>query len=165
MTKLDDVIEIRDSEIDVEDIMARIRERIRNRRDQAEAQGLDYDRLTDERVSGNTDGTLSSDFYYDLRQARENANSIWISLSVVDRDIPLIGSLVRRARRIVHSLVLYYVNMLAGKQVVFNRSAASVLSDLASHSEGTDARIQELEAEVEALHERIAALEERNSVE
>lgn len=165
MTKLDDVIEIRDSEIDVEDIMARIRERIRNRRDQADAQGLDYDRLTKEHTSYNTDGTLSTDFYYDLRQVRENADSIWVSLSVVERDIPLVGSLVTRARRMVHSLVLYYVNMLAGKQVVFNRSAASALSELASHSEGTGARIQELESEVEALRERIAALEDRNSGE
>lgn len=165
MKNPEDVIEIRDPEIDVEDIMARIRERIRNRRDQAEAQGLDYDRLTDDRRTYDGDGELSSDFYYDLRQVRENADSIWVSLSVVGRDIPIVGSLVTRVRRMVHSLVLYYVNMLAGRQVVFNRSVASVLSGLVSHTDTTEGRIQELESEVDQLRQRIAALENGSSDE
>ncbi|HRJ40370.1 MAG TPA: hypothetical protein PL105_00745, partial [Caldilineaceae bacterium] len=83
MAEPEDVIDIRDSDVDVEEIMARIRQRIRARRAQAQARGLDYDRLTDGSLEGGSSRFLSGDLYYDIYQVRESAETIWVTLSVV----------------------------------------------------------------------------------
>jgi phage shock protein A len=154
------VIEIRDSEINVEEIMNRIRERIRQRRAQASAQGLDYDRLVDARAPIVATGQSDADLNYDLRQLQTNADAIPVSLAMRDRHIPLLNFLIYRLEMLLHRLVLKYVNMLAGRQVVFNTAASNVLSALAQRLEQSEARAQQLEKEVSALRERVAELEQ-----
>lgn len=165
MTELQDVIEINDPDIDVEDIMARIRERIQQRRAQAADQGLDYDRLADQKGPAfRSTAPSDSDLYYDLYQVRNSADSIWISLSVVGRSIPVIGGLVNRVRRALHNVVLYYVNMLAGRQVVFNRAVTGALQHIVDRLETTpspesgsrDDELAELRQRVEALERALA---------
>lgn len=157
----EDVIDIRDPDINVEEIMERIRQRIRERRKQAQAQGLDYDRLTDGALGSPGGHRLPDDFYYDLHQARESAETIWVPLSVVGggRYPQFLASLVNRLRGAAHQLVLYYVNMLAGRQIVFNRAAVSAVSGLAEAGEDAAQRLQRLEEEVASLRARLAALE------
>ena len=160
-----DVIDIRDPDIDVEEIMQRIRQRIRERRAQAQARGLDYDRLTDGALDGGPDRHLSGDLYYDLHQARESAETIWVPLSVVgeQRYPRFLTPLLNRVRHAAHHLVLYYVNMLAGRQIVFNRAAVSAVSGLAEADEKTVERLLVLEQEVASLRERVAVLEKRQT--
>lgn len=159
MSESKDTIEIRDPEIDIEEIMARIRQRIQERRSEAQAQGLDYDRLVDDQaVNFRTSGRFDSDLYYDLHQVRTSADTIWVSLSVVDRQVPVVGSLLTRLRRELHSLVIYYVNMLAGRQVVFNRSVAGVLPALADALDESQERVAALEKEVADLRQRVEML-------
>ncbi|MBI3957701.1 MAG: hypothetical protein HY328_02740 [Chloroflexi bacterium] len=166
MAEPEEVIDIRDAEVNVEEIMGRIRERIRQRRGQAQAQGLDYDRLVDGGAGRDVAGRrLSVDFYYDLYQARQSAETIWVSLSVVGQRSPaFLGSAVSRVRRAAHELVLYYVNMLAGRQAVFNRSAVSAVSGLAASGEEMGERLEALEEEAAVLRERIAVLERSQTI-
>ncbi len=157
----EDVIDIRDSDIDVEEIMERIRQRVRARRAQAQARGLDYDRLTDGSLEGGSSRFLSGDLYYDIYQVRESAETIWVTLSVVgeQRYPKFLVSLLNRLRHAAHQLVLYYVNMLAGRQIVFNRATASAVAGLAEAGESTAERLRGLEQEVATLRAHLAALE------
>jgi hypothetical protein len=163
MPDLEPVIEIRDPEINVEEIMTRIRERISQRRAQASAQGLDYDRLAgDAKVIPS--GTLATDLYYDLHQLRTTAESIWVPSAMRDRHFPpLINSALFRLENLLHRLALKYVNMLAGRQVVFNRAASSILTSTVRELEQTDARVETLDQQVSALRERLAKLEQSSS--
>lgn len=164
MSDVEQVIDIRDPEINVEEIMARIRERLRQRRAQASAQGLDYDRLVDDDKVIQA-GSLSADLYYDLHQLRTTAESIWVPSAMRDRHFPpLINSVLFRTENLFHRLVLKYVNMLAGRQVVFNRAATSIVTNVLRQLEQDDARIEALEKQVKELRERLAKMEQ-SSVE
>jgi len=165
MSESKDTIEIRDPEVDVEEIMSRIRQRIQERRSQAQAQGLDYDGLVDDQATSfRTSGRFDPDLYYDLHQVRNSADTIWVSLSIVERQVPVVGSLLTRLRRELHSLVIYYVNMLAGRQVVFNRSVAGVLPALVDALDESQERVTALEKELVDLRQRVEALTQAVSV-
>ncbi len=159
MSDVEQVIDIRDPEINVEEIMARIRERLRQRRAQASAQGLDYDRLVeDDKVIQS--GSLSTDLYYDLHQLRTTAESIWVPSAMRDRHFPaVINSVLFRTENLFHRLALKYVNMLAGRQVVFNRAATSVVTSVLRQLEQDGARIEALEKQVKELREQLAKIE------
>lgn len=160
MTEDQDAIEIRDPEVNVEEIMARIRERIRQRRAQAGAQGLEYDELVNGRAPVIAADQSDADFNYDLRQLQTNADAILISLAMRDRRIPLFNALFYRLELLLHRLVLKYVNQMAGRQVVYNTAAANVISALARRLEQSETRAQKLEQETRALRERVDALEQ-----
>ncbi len=155
MTDVEKIIEIRDPEINVEEIMNRIRERVRQRREQAQSQGLDYDRLVDEGLSG-ASLRLPADLYFELHQLCTKADAIGVTLAVRDRQLPLINPLFFRIEKLLHRLVVRYVNMLAGRQITINRSTAHLFSGLARAFEEQDARIEALEKQVAELRERLA---------
>jgi hypothetical protein len=166
MTEPKEVIDIRTPEVNVEEIMERIRERVQQRRDKAQAQGLVYDRLTDTASSINPAGRkLSSDFYYDLYQARQGADSIWVSLSVIgnNRYPQFLNSFITRLRHALHQLVIYYVNMLAGRQINFNRASIGAIVELAEANELMAERLEALEKEIEVLSERLAQYEREST--
>lgn len=163
MSEVEQVIDIRDPEINVEEIMARIRERLRKRRAQASAQGLDYDHLVNDDKALQS-GTLSADLYYDLHQLRTTAESIWVPSAMRDRHFPpLINSVLFRTENLFHRLALKYVNMLAGRQVVFNRAAASIVTSILRQLEQDDARIKALEKQIQELRERLARVEQSSA--
>lgn len=159
MADVQDVVEIRDPEIDVQEVMERIQQRVRQRREDALSRNLVYDRLTDSDASHNTaERRLSSDFYYDLYQARQSADSIWVSLSVLgnERYPKALNSAITRVRHALHQVVIYYVNMLAGRQVVFNRTATDAMAELAAANEKLSERLEALEKEVATLRAQAA---------
>jgi hypothetical protein len=161
MAQLDDVIEIRDPDIDVEEIMTQIRKRIQQRRAEAQGQGLDYDRLVDDNsYAPHAVDQSDSELAYEIYQVRSTADTIWVSLSIAGRRVPLIDGLVARVRRELHNLVIYYVNMLAGRQVAFNRSAANVLLRLVETRNESRDQIAALEEEVAGLRQRLEAMEQ-----
>lgn len=153
-----DVVEIRTPDVNVEEIMEKIRLRVQQRRAGALSQGFDYDRLTDSSSAHASGRQLRSDFRYDLNQARQSADSIWVSLSVVgnSRYPEVISSFVTRIRHSLHQLVIYYVNMLAGRQVNYNRATIDAVTGLAEAHEAAIERLDALEKEVSALREQLA---------
>lgn len=154
MAEPEQIIEIRDPEINVEEIMQRIRERVQQRREQAKSQGLDYDKLVDENLSG-TSGRLPPDLYYELQQLCTNADAIGVSVSVRDRRLPLLNPLALRIETLLHRLAVKYVNMLAGRQITLNRSSAYILAGLLRAVEERDVRLEALEKEVAELRARL----------
>lgn len=154
----DQVIEIRDPEINTEEIMARIRQRIRERRAQAEGRGLDYDRLVDD-PSRAESGRLASDLYYDLNKMRSTADSLWVSVQLYDSHLPLVNAWYMRIKGKLHGIVVDYINRLAGRQVAFNQTTEHVLSGMVHAFEDNDARVEALEKQIIELRDRLAKFE------
>jgi hypothetical protein len=155
MEDVEQVIEIRDPEINVEEIMNRIRERIRLRRAQAEAKGVDYDRLAGDQVLLAGSAGLGADLYYDLNELLATAESLGAAVAMRDRRIPILNPLLYRMEKLLHRLVVKYVNMLAGRQVAFNRTSAHALREIARALEASNAHIEELERRIEDIKFRI----------
>lgn len=151
----DPIIAIRDSEINVEEIMQRLRARIRERRAQAQTQGVDYDRWIASEDS-TTGGRLSSEVYYELQQLRTSAEASGVTMAMRDRKIPLLNPILFRIENLLHRLVIKYVNMFVGRQVGFNRSSVRVVSELVQALDASQARIETLEKQVSELNQRLA---------
>jgi len=153
---LSKIIEIRDPEIDAEAIMRQIRENIRQRRAQAEGQGLDYEAFVEGLYTSQVTARFDHSLYYDLRRMSVGYDKVGVGLSLTESRIPLIAPLVQRFRKALHHLVIYYVNILAGQQARFNEYVVRALTGL----------VKELEegptpTEVEALRQEIAQLQAR----
>lgn len=153
---LNDVIEIRDPEIDAEAIMRQIREDIRKRRAEAEAKGLEYESFVEGLYASQVAARFDHSLYYDLRRMSVGYDKIGVGLSLTESRTPLIAPLVQRVRRALHHLVIYYTNKLAGQQARFNEYVVRALTGL----------VKELEEgprpeDVEALREEIAELRVR----
>ncbi len=159
MSQAQPIFEIHDPEINVEEIMARLRQRIEGRRAQASEQGLDYDHLVDGHSKTYGQAPTTADLLYDLQQLRECSESIWVSLDVRNRRLGLINPLAFRIEKLLHRLAVKYVNMLAGRQTAANRMVANLIDGLVQWHDRDQARIEKLEEIVTELNERLNALE------
>src|SRR2546425_333324 len=98
-------IEIRDPAIDSEAVMRSIRENIRQRRAQAEAQGLNYEAFVEGLYAARATARFDHSLYYDLRRMSVAYDKIGVGLSLSETRIPLIGPLLQRVRAGLHQLV------------------------------------------------------------
>lgn len=158
---LEKIIEIRNPEIDAEAIMRRIRENIRQRRSEAEAQGLDYEAFV-EGLYASPDATrFDRSFYYDLRWMSRGYYKIGVGLSLTESRIPLVAPLVQRIRTALHHLVIFYTNMLAGRQVRVNEYIVRALIGLVEvlERDPTPDEIEALRQEVAELRAQLKRLE------
>ncbi len=159
MTSVEEqIIEIKDPEIDAEEIMRRIREHIRARRIQAQAQGIDFESL----VNGTHPQRFGEDLYREMRQVNASASQMGVMVSLVkpQRQIPILSPLLQRIRQAAHQLVVYYVNQLAAQQNHHNRQIVNVLMHLALglEREPYPQDVADLRKEVAALREELAQL-------
>lgn len=158
MSEIEPVIDIRDSEINVEDIMNRIRARVHQRRLEASAQGVDYDHVIEDLPRGTGSGEQGSDLLYDLHQLRVSASAQGVGVAMRDRKVPLLNPVLYRVEHLLHRLVVKYVNMLAGRQISFNQTSVHALTELTRLLEEKDARVGDLELQVRELKEELAQL-------
>ncbi len=157
---MEDVFEFRDTEINAEEIMARIRERIAARRALAASRGLDYESLAEGHdlvlaPAAQAAGALSNRAQLlavgqDVARTRQNADSIFVPVSLIGYGLPGY-SLIRRVRTVFHRLSVYYTNLLAGKQAVVNRSHSDALAGLLAALEDAHRRIDVLQSDVDRL--------------
>ena len=156
-----DSIEIRDPAIDSEAVMQRIREKIRERRAQAEAQGLNYQAFVEGLYAANPTARFDHSLYYDLRRMSVAFDKVGVGLSLTETHMPVIGPWVQRVRAGLHQLVIYYVNMLAGQQARYNEYTVRALSGLIKGLEAgpTPAEVEALRNDVTQLRARLAQLE------
>lgn len=150
---LEEIIEIRDPEIDAEAIMRQIRENIHQRRAEAEARGLDYEAFAQGLYTSPDTARFERSLYYDLRWMSMGYYKIGVGLSLTESRLPLIAPLVQRVRSALHHLVIFYTNKLAGQQARFNEYVVRALTGL----------VKELEqgptpGEVESLRQQVAEL-------
>jgi hypothetical protein len=154
----DDLIEIYDPEIDVDEIMQEIRERIQHRREE-----MGYPRRTFPSFGAAVypgepkHGDFDEDLYYHLRKA----NDIYMDLGVdpvlapsLATRIPILGGLWKQIRKEAHNLVLFYLGKLAGKQTAVNRHLVSTINRMAVVLEQQRTQIQGLHREIEQLREK-----------
>lgn len=151
----DDLIEIRDPEIDPTQIMQEIRSRVAKRRQEAGYEEKRFPTYGGMGYPGEpTDIPYDPNFYTSLREANEQFSRFDLGANLASSPttrLPLIGGLWARLRREVHNLVLFYVNRSARQQITVNRALVQVVNQLAAQS-------QEQQRQVEILKRRVQEL-------
>ncbi len=142
-------LHIEGDDIDAEAIMQEIRARLRDRRAQAKARGLDFEAYADGQYPLPPDAILSRDLHEAVRYVGLGYDKVNVEMALTETRLPLASGLGHRLRSALHELVLYYVNRLAARQTHFNEQTARALTAL----------LRDLEAEVRDLRARIAELE------
>jgi hypothetical protein len=141
--------EIDEEEIDVEDIMYKIREKIKVRRS---AQAGD-----EEMPKGGLVGAKSLN--RDLRYVNSNwdirNNSYFIS-----SHRPAIGSALKKGRELVHGEIRRYVDPMIFKQNEFNSSTARLLSTVLKRLDQIDLRLDDLEKQAGASDTALSKIRE-----
>jgi hypothetical protein len=136
-------------DLDAEAIMQEIRARIRARRAEARARGLDVEAYADGLYPLPPGAVLSRDLYEAVRYLGLGYDKVRVEMALTETRLPVIGRLAHRLRAALHELVLFYVNRLAARQVRFNEQTARALAAL----------IRDLEAEIADLSARLATME------
>ncbi len=136
-------------DLDAEAIMREIRARIRARRAEAKARGLDFEAYADGLYPLPPDALFSRDLYEAVRYVGLGWDKVGVEMALTESRLPLVGGLVQRLRAALHELVLFYVNRLAARQIRVNEQTARALTIL----------VRDLEAEIADLHARVTALE------
>jgi hypothetical protein len=144
------LIEINDPEVDVDQIMERIRADAQRLR----AQHGDGSDLPTYRLA--SAGAADADLDQHLRRAQATYDKLYVEMIVTRRnwlsDFPPFAIL----RRALHGLILFYVNILASKQTLFNTPVIHALNRLAERQSA-----QVSKDEFVALHETLRQLEQR----
>lgn len=153
------VIEISDPGIDVEEIMSRISERLRTRRAHATAQGLDYDSLVNIEPTLFEGKRLSKEVYDQLSRLSLVSDDLLVQLAMRDRHLPLFNRVFFQIEILLHKLVVKYVNLSAGRQIIFNRATNQALISMACELERATARIEALETKLSETERRVLGLE------
>jgi len=157
---MDDTFEIRDDEIDVEDIMRQIRENIKKRRESG-AYDDEMEDIINKPLSALSDSQPENTFLEtdnDLSRDMEYINSNWNIHAeyYISSHRSIIGKFLVRGRQVVHGEVRRYVDLIAGKQIEFNTHIVHLMNKLADKLENKVAgdiqlvsqNVQELENKV-----------------
>ena len=136
-------------DLDTEAIMREIRARIRARRAEAKARGLDFEAYADGLYPVPPDALFSRDLYEAVRYVGLGWDKVGVEMALTELRLPLIGGLAQRLRAALHELVLFYVNRLAARQIRFNEQTARTMTVL----------VRDLEAEIADLRARLATME------
>jgi hypothetical protein len=160
---LEEIIEIRNPEIDAEAIVRQIRENIHQRRSEAEAQGLDHYAFAQGLYTSPDTARFEHSLYYDLRWMSTSYYKIGVGLSLTESRIPLIAPLVQRVRSALHHLVIFYTNKLAGRQARFNEYVVRALTGLVRELEQgpTPDEVESLRQQITELHAQLEQLQTR----
>ena len=126
----EDVIDIRDPRVNVDEIMSRIRTNIRARREQAEANGTDFETLARAQYGAPRGSHFASELYDALYEANVMQDKVAVSLALTPNSVPVVGNLIQRVRAALHNITIYYVNMAMGRQTAFNAQVVHVLNEL-----------------------------------
>jgi len=134
------------SGIDQTALQQRIAEGIARRREMAAIQGIDFERLARGGIAPAADASPWEHLLI-------YQNRICVQPSRVERfstGVGLLDRLLGRARRELHGVAMFYCNMLGQRQMLFNYELLQVLKPM-----------MDLSRSIEALHVRVAALEDR----
>jgi hypothetical protein len=148
-----------DLQADVQTIMARIQESLI---EHAPKDEVEYPTHAAARARYGAPVRFSQEMYYQLEQANLNHDQIWVGLSLVESRTPLAGRLINRFKRELHRLVIYYVNMLGGRQATVNKALVHTLNPLVEKLEPpaeANPTIVALQREIDDLQARLEKLE------
>lgn len=143
------------SEVDVEQIMDHIRAYIAEKRieeDLDAALGADF----------HFQGNLSGDIYDAFAAAVRATRGSGLALDMRSSRIPVIGPVVNAARRMLHQVVVFYVNKSMAVNISTNSAVIKALAALVTEVERQKMAVAELEtdcAELPDLRTRVVNLE------
>jgi hypothetical protein len=155
-----DLIEIHDPEIDPEAIMATIRSRIQERRQEG-----GYIRLQFSTFGGSMLPDRPDDISYDpeLFDHLELVNEQYTMVPTEPdlqpspaKRVPILGPIWAMIREQAHGLVLFYTNRTASHQTGINQEIISILNGLMALNIDQQRRIEKLENELKAFHNDLA---------
>ena len=155
----EDLIEIRDPDIDAQKIMAEIRDKIDRRRKE-----LGYERMSFPSFGGVVFPGRPNDIPYDpdLYHHLELVNKLYTNVETQPAlepaptlRIPVVGQLWQLIRQEAHNLVLFYVNRSNNHEIAVHRHVISVLNLLAAENQKQHRAILALSGEVENLRSQL----------
>lgn len=134
----DTPFEIKDDEINVEEIMEKIRENIR-RRKEAGVYPPDPDSLAAPQAPAGANPDIARDLAYLSGNWNIQNNSYFIS-----SHRPVVGKYLVKGRELVHGEVRRYVDPVIWKQAEFNRATGRVLEEVAREVSGIEPLRQQI---------------------
>jgi SAM-dependent methyltransferase len=134
-----DTIEIKNDEINVEDIMRQIRENIKKRKESG-AYTKEMETLINEPLQAPCE--TSNAGQDDLQQNLNYINSNWDVHAEysISSHRPILGRLLVWGRKLIHGEVRRYVDLISGKQIEFNAHVVRVLNGCVK---GFDSKVNE----------------------
>jgi hypothetical protein len=164
--RLEEIIEIRDPEINVAEIMEEIRRNIRRRRSETQGEDVAFPAFAGLSPATELTDELEKVLHHHLSEASLHHNKIGVALQFMPRPVPLVGRLWTAFRREAHNLVIFYVNTLAARQITFNDHVLRALNALAQMVvRESRVEVARLKAELQTLQKRVDQLEQRLSPE
>jgi hypothetical protein len=151
----EDLVEIRDPEIEVAQIMERIQERVRNRRAELGLVRQDFPVFGAAAMPDKPeDIPVNANLYRYLEQVNKSyyrfETGADVQLSPATR-VPVLGRIWSLMRSQAHALVRFYVNRNIEHQVAVNQQIVSVLNLLTASLEEQQRLTLEMQKEIEAI--------------
>jgi hypothetical protein len=151
----EDLVEIRDPEIETAQIMEQIQERVQNRRADLGQVQQDFPVFGAAAMPGEPeDIPVNVNLYHYLRLVNKSYNLFEtgadVQLSPATR-VPILGRIWSIVRRRAHELVMFYVNRNIEHQVMVNQQIVSALNLLTASLEEQQRLTLEMQKEIEAL--------------
>jgi len=145
-SKVDNTFEIKDDEINVEEIMEKIRENIRERKESEDPKSAEeieqvFSEVSTRARSHQEPGIINLD--YDIRNDNYSISS----------HRPLLGTFLIKGRKLVHGEVRRYVDPVLQKQSQLNYNLAGVLSDAKETANSCSHKVEKLTSEIEELED------------
>ena len=157
---LDNTFEIRDEEIDVEEIMRKIRENIRKRKEagiypEGEIEKMHPDPAHQNRVGETGPVILSPEARRDLDYVNSNWNIENNSYFICSHR-QVTGRFLVTGRQLVHGEVRRYVDPAIWKQKEFNASAVRLLNEVARTVEQVSAKLADIDGAIQGMRSEIS---------
>ena len=118
-------------------------------------EGLDYDAYANGRYPLPPNAALSRDVYDAVRHVQLACDKVNVEMILTETRLPVVGSLIHRVRRLLHELVLFYVQRLAARQTSFNQQTASALTAIVREMEAEARRNRAHIADREASQDQV----------
>jgi O-antigen chain-terminating methyltransferase len=145
----DNTVEIRDDEINVEEIMAKIRENIHRRQAAGELPSDPNSVIgsaSKNYLAGDSEDTIQHDLSYVNSNWDIHNNSYFIS-----SHHPLIGKFLVKGRQMIHGEVRRYVDPMISHQTEFNSSSVRIITRASQLCTELDQHQQELDSAINSL--------------
>lgn len=148
--------EIKDPEIDLDEINKIVAQRIEQRWQRAKSQSFDIERWL-QSLGSNGVSQEAIHWAIDLMASRQGA--ILVKPYSASSSSSWLDRLTMWVKKQAHNLVIYYVNGLGQQQILFNESATWAVAVYQARLEGLQEKVAMLEQKLQSLEAQLEAKE------